>query len=128
MMNPGIKKRILAIEEDPTLLKILQSSSLQEQAEFLLAVDPDEGISKAAEEKPDLIILDAVTREKSGPEMLQAIRSNPAAKSIPVLVFASTDDTKVKEEMTKLGVADYIVKGTVHLREVVQRIMGAMEH
>jgi len=121
------KKRILAIEEDPALLKILQSSFLGEQVEFLLAIDPDEGISKAEEEKPDLIILDAVTREKSGPEMLNAIRSNPAAKDIPVLVFASTDDAKVKEEMVKLGVADYIIKGTVPLREVVQRIMDAME-
>ena len=121
-----MKKRVLVIEEDPTLLKILQSSFPQKQVEFLLAIDPDEGIGKAVEEKPDLVILDVVTRDRSGPEILRAIRSNPAAKDIPVLVFATTDDAKVKEEMVKLGVADYIIKGTVPLREVVRRIMDAM--
>jgi DNA-binding response OmpR family regulator len=126
-MTITIKKRVLAIEEDTTLLKILQSSLLGKQVEFLLAIDPDEGISKAVEEKPDLLILDAVTREKSGPEVLRAIRSNAATKNIPVFVLATIDDVKVKEEMVKLGVADYIVKGTVPLREVVQRIIGAME-
>ncbi len=117
-----MKKRVLIIEENPTLLKILQSSSLKERVEFLMAVDPDEGVSKATEEKPDLIILDVMTREKSGPEMLRAIRSNEAAKNIPVIVFASTDDEKIKSEMTKLGVADYIIRGTISLQEIIKRI------
>jgi len=45
----------------------------------------------------------------------------------PVVVFTMTDDAKVREEMVKLGVADYIIKGTVPLQEVVERIMGAIE-
>lgn len=122
------QKKILIIEEDTTLLKILQSSSLGEQVEFLLAIDSEEGINKAVEEKPDLIIIDSVTREKSGPEVLGAIRGNPAIKDTPVIVFATTDNAKIKEEMVKLGVADYIVKGTIHLREVIQRILSVVEH
>ena len=109
-------------------MKILQSSALGEQVEFLLAIEHDEGINKAVEEKPDLIILDAVRRDKSGPELLGVIRGNPATKEIPVIVFAATDDVAIKEEMAKLGIADYIVKGTIPLREVIQRIMGAMAH
>ena len=51
-------KKVLLIEDDPAMLKILQSHFPGENTEFSIAILPDEGIRKVGESLPDLVILD----------------------------------------------------------------------
>ena len=116
-------RKILIIEDDPTMLKILQSRLLEEGVEVLIAVDPDEGIRKAKEEAPDLVVLDVITQGKSGVEVLEELKSKDKTKNIPVIVFTITEEEKIRKKMFELGATDFIIKGVVPLEEVVKRLM-----
>lgn len=115
-------KKILIIEDDPTTLKILQSRLL-DGAEVSISVDPEEGVRRAEEEQPDLLVLDVIMQGKSGEEVLEELKKNEKTKDIPVIVFTNFDDEEMEQKMRKLGVVDYIVKGMIPLDEVVERIL-----
>ena len=117
-----LMKKILIIEDDPTTLKILQSRLL-DGAEVSISVDPEEGVRRAEEEQPDLLVLDVIMQGKSGEEVLEELKKNEKTKDIPVIVFTNFDDEEMEQKMRKLGVVDYIVKGMIPLDEVVERIL-----
>ena len=112
-------KKILIIEDDPTMLKILQSRLLEENVEVLIAVDPDEGIRKAEEEGPDLTVLDVIMQGKSGMEVLEELRSKNKTKNIPVVVFTIIDQEEVRKKMLELGATDFIIKGAYNYQPAI---------
>ncbi len=115
-------KKILIIEDDPIAIRILQQHFVADEVEFLLAADAAEGIQKAHENKPDLVILDVTVGGQSGLDVLEKIRHAPATASIPVIVFSAVDREDIVAEAKELGAADYIVKGSVSLEETLKRI------
>lgn len=114
-------KKILAIEDDPVMLKILQSF-LPPDFELLVAIDPEEGLGKAESGHPDLILLDMVLPRISGKEVLKTLKAGEKTRSIPVLVFSVMGREDTIKETLELGAADYIVKGMVSLPDLAERI------
>lgn len=120
-------RKILIIEDDPTMLKILQSRLLRERVQPLIAIDADEGLAKLESELPDMLILDLMLQGRDGIEILRQVKSNPKTKDIPVVVFSLIDEKQTVTEARDLGAADYIVKGATSLSEVISRIMAVLE-
>lgn len=120
-------KKILAIEDDVLLTKILQPNLLEEGIELLTALDPQEGMHKIQEELPDAVLLDLMFPGGSGIELLQEIKKDPKIKNIPIIIFTIVGDENVKKQALELGAADYIVKGTLSVREMVNRIKNVIE-
>lgn len=116
-------KKILIIEDDMVLIKILQARLSKEYGvDFLLATQADEGLRKVQEELPDLVLLDLLFPADSGERILKEIKGNANTKDIPVIVMSVAGGEDRIERIKKLGAADYIVKGHTSLNESIERI------
>lgn len=116
-------RKILLIEDDPTLLKILQARLAQEgETEITIAIEPEEGFRKAESDEPNLIILDVFFPQSSGLEILKRLKENDKTRAIPVIVFSVAGREDIVAEALALGAARYIIKGMVPIEELVNII------
>lgn len=115
-------KKILIIEDDRIMIRILQDHFADADVEFLLAPEAAEGVQKARDAHPDLVILDIALAGQSGLDVLEKLKQFPETASTPVVVFSATDQDEVVKRARSLGVVDYIVKGSLSLQETLARI------
>ncbi|MBC8035017.1 MAG: response regulator [Chitinophagaceae bacterium] len=100
-------KTILVIEDDTHFAKALRNFSRENGYKTLVAVSGDEGIELAGHFKPVAILLDIVLPVKDGWEVMEALKSNPQTRHIPVHIMSSME---VKKEGIMKGAVDYINK------------------
>ena len=82
-----MQKKILAIDDEADILTFY--SEVLEDGNFIpiTADTGEEGLKKAREEKPDLVILDVMMPKKSGMMTYKALKRDPDLSSIPVLII-----------------------------------------
>ncbi len=68
------------------------------------------GIDKAAQEKPDVILLDMMMPGMDGPTTLAALRENPATNEIPVIFLTARAMTAEVERLKKMGARGILTK------------------
>lgn len=115
-------KKILVIEDDKFLRKVISKKLLQEGYEVTEAVDGDEGIKATKENKPDLILLDLVLPITNGFEVLVKLKKTPASSKIPVIILSNLSGVKDVEKGIKMGAIDYLIKAHFDLSEIIIRI------
>jgi two-component system cell cycle response regulator len=76
----------------------------------LLAHDGAACLSTARAERPDLVLLDLALPDLSGIEVLQALRGDPATRSIPVVIFSACRDAPARAAAFRAGADDFISK------------------
>lgn len=69
-----------------------------------------DGVSKAAREQPDVILLDAMMPEMDGPATLEALRNNPETAAIPVIFLTAKAIRAELDKLRSLGVAGVLSK------------------
>ena len=117
--------RILIIDDDIDMLKMLQAVLILDEFSVTLCSDPEEGVKVAEETRPDLILLDMMMPEKSGLEVMMDIRSNPPTRHIPILFLSAVGDEAIVVKALK-GADDYVIKPFKTL-ELVARITKILE-
>jgi len=115
-----LKQRVLIIDDQKSNLKIL-SDILRDEVELVLAQDGEQGIRKAAEYAPDLILLDVVMPGIDGFEVIRQLKLDPATYLIPVIFITSLNDVAHEEQGLLLGACDYINK-PFHAAVVLARV------
>jgi len=80
-----MKKKILVIEDEKNLLDDIKTLLEEENYTVFTASDGKRGISKAKEEKPDLIICDVMMPGIDGYEVLRTLSLNKNTKQIPFI-------------------------------------------
>jgi CheY-like chemotaxis protein len=80
-------KKILIIDDEPDILKILQSMLKNDKYEVITAENGEEGYEKVVKEKPDLVLLDIMMPRMNGYEVCEKIKGNPETKKIPVVML-----------------------------------------
>lgn len=83
------KKRILVVDDEPELVKAMQIRLEQENYEVLVAYDGEEGLQKAQEYKPDLIILDILMPKMGGDVAGALLKKNKETSDIPILFLTA---------------------------------------
>ena len=58
--------------------------------------------------KPDVLLLDLNLPKRTGKEVLACLHRSKTCQNIPVVIITSSDTSKEREELTKLGVADLL--------------------
>jgi DNA-binding response OmpR family regulator len=100
--------RILAIEDDPAVLRMLDRGLSAAGLQVLTAENGEDGAMLANEEDVDLVLLDLGLPELSGHEVLARIRAR--RPSLPVLVLTARDDLENKVRALDAGADDYLTK------------------
>lgn len=114
--------KVLIIEDDEFLAKLLVDRIEKEGYNFALAQDGESGLSKARSMNPDLILLDIILPGMDGYEVLGRLKADPKLVKIPVLILSNLGQKKEIERGLQLGAVDFIIKAYVNLDEIMEKI------
>jgi len=104
------KKRILLVEDDPYVVKALKIRLEAGDFEVIVAIDGKEGLEKARNEKPDLIILDVMLPEMSGFDVCRKLKIEKQYKDIPIIMLTAKFQPSDVKFGTEMGADAYITK------------------
>ena len=119
--------KILFVEDEPSLQKAISEVLTQEGYKVLGAADGEEGLKKAKEEKPNLILLDLILPKKDGFEVLKELKADEKLKDIPVIVLTNLEGVGDVEKALELGATTYLVKANYKLEDVVNKIKELLD-
>jgi PAS domain S-box-containing protein len=102
--------RILYVEDDPGLARLVQKKLQRAGYVVDIATDGEEGIAKYEADSYDLMFLDQNLPVYDGLEVIRILSSKGILP--PTIMITGTGDEKVAVEAMKLGAGDYIVKDT----------------
>ncbi len=117
--------RILVVDDDPTVRRLVRMSLTTVGFEVDEAVDGAGALAAAKRFTPDCILLDLAMPGGSGLEVCRALRAAPAAADCAILILTSTADVENKVEAFLSGADDYINK-PFSPRGLVSRVHDAM--
>ena len=103
-------EKILAIEDDPATSRLVDYSLRHEGYQVITASNGLEGIRKANNEAPDLVILDVMLPGMDGFEICHRLRSDSATAQLPILMFSAKAQEIDKNTGLKVGADDYLSK------------------
>jgi DNA-binding response OmpR family regulator len=116
-------KKILIIEDDPTISKGLQISLQAEHYSILTAASGEKGFRLARQENIDLIILDLMLPEKNGEEICRELRQQ--GLRTPILILTSRSEEIDKVLLLEMGADDYMTK-PFGIRELQARVKALL--
>ena len=119
--------RVLLVDDEPDLLDTIQCRLEANSFEVITAADGQEGLRKAAKEKPDIILLDTNMPVMNGHEMLEQLRKHPNTKDIPVIMCTALCEAQDIAAASAYGIADYVTK-PFDCTELVEKITNALEN
>jgi DNA-binding response OmpR family regulator len=79
-------KKILAVDDHTHIVRLIQVN-LGKENTVITAADGEEGLEKARQERPDLILLDVVMPKMDGFAMLRELKADPELQNIPVIML-----------------------------------------
>lgn len=121
-------KKILFIEDEPTLQKAINKFLENEGYEALSAIDGELGISMAKKILPDLILLDLILPKMNGFEVIKELKKDESTKNIPIIVLTNLEGSVDVEKAISLGAKDYLVKANYELKEIAEKINKTLNH
>ncbi|MCX8010286.1 MAG: response regulator, partial [Ignavibacteria bacterium] len=110
----------------PDNVYYLQSRLQHEKFQVMTAFNGPDGVKKASNELPDLILLDIMMPEMDGYEVCRQLLANEKTKDIPIILVTAKIDAKDVEEGLKVGAFDYIKKPFDKI-ELIARINSAIK-
>jgi two-component system alkaline phosphatase synthesis response regulator PhoP len=120
-----MKKKILIIEDEQDLVKGLKINLADEGFDVDYALDGIEGLRKAIEGAPDLIILDIMLPEMDGFEVCRRLRQKNI--ETPVIMLTAKGEEIDKVVGLEIGADDYMTK-PFSIRELIARIKARLRH
>jgi len=105
-----MNKRILVIEDDVNALRLLEYTLEQGGYQVLTATNGLEGLKKAQDEHPDLIILDIMLPGLDGYEICHRLRQKPENVTLPILMLSAKARQDDRNIGLRMGADDYLTK------------------
>lgn len=127
-VRPGAGlKKVLLVDDCRTSLLVHELLLSDYPYEIVKVQSGREALARAAEDPPDLVVLDVVMPDPDGLEVLRALRAHERTRDIPVLLVSARGDRDTMDEAARSGCTDYLTKpvdGT-KLRSKVSERLGA---
>jgi CheY-like chemotaxis protein/MinD-like ATPase involved in chromosome partitioning or flagellar assembly len=123
-------EKILIIDDDVDTLRLVGLMLQRQGYEISAASNGSQGLAKALEERPDLILLDIMMPDMDGYEVTRRLRKNPVTVAIPIMMF--TAKTQLDDKVTgfEVGADDYLTKPThpTELQAHVKALLARTVH
>jgi CheY-like chemotaxis protein len=119
--------KVLLVEDDPLVYRMYQKALTLEGFDNETAVDGREGLAKAREYMPDIILLDIMMPNMNGVEMLTHLKSDPTTVNIPVIVLTNISDMRVSHEVSAKGAVMTIAKSDTEPDQVIGWIRSVID-
>ncbi|CAI8377317.1 MAG: Transcriptional regulatory protein WalR [Rhodothermaeota bacterium MED-G12] len=119
------KQTILVVDDERDLLDLIEYNLKKEGFKVLKAENGEEGISKAKEHRPDLILLDIMMPKMDGLEAVEIMRKDDDLKKTPIIFLTARSDEKTEIDGLNKGGDDYITK-PISTTKLVSRIKAVL--
>lgn len=116
-------KRVLVVEDDPSIAMGLRINLESEGYDVHVAEDGDRGLELARQLGPDLVVLDVMLPKRNGLEVLHSLRSE--GRTVPVIILSAKAGEMDKVAGLELGAEDYVAK-PFSLAELLARVRVAL--
>jgi len=117
-----MKERVLIIEDDEAIVKVLRRGLAYEGYQVDSALDGESGLLQARDYNPDLVVLDLMLPGIDGMEVCRRIR---LAGSLPILMLTARETVRDRIEGLDSGADDYMVK-PFELNELLARVRALL--
>jgi two-component system KDP operon response regulator KdpE len=118
------KKRILIVDDDPAILRLLSTNLKARGYEVVTAANGEESLEAVQRDFIDLIILDLMMPKVDGVEVCRRIRE---WSEVPIIILSARGDENDKVKCLELGADDYLTK-PFGIAELMARIKTAFRH
>jgi len=118
--------KILVVDDEPDCISIVQGRLEWSHYEIITAANGKEGLEKAANEKPDLVLLDTNMPIMDGHEMLERMRKDPVLKDTPVIMVTALCEAQDVAVASSFGISDYVTK-PIDFAKLVEKISNTLE-
>jgi len=103
-------RKVLIADDEPDILEILKYNLTNEGYEVITARDGDEALERARRTQPDLVVLDVMMPRKTGVEVCEILRSQPAFKDTLIIFLTALNDEGTQIRGLETGADDYVSK------------------
>ncbi len=110
MLNPGVRHTILLIDDEEDFCGVITKSLARHGFDVQAASSGAEGLRRAAECLPDLILCDLVMPQMNGYEVLAALRQHERLAGIPIIFLTAQSEPAEVRQAMNLGADDYLTK------------------
>jgi CheY-like chemotaxis protein len=117
--------KILLVEDSKFLRLATERALARAGYDTSSAADGEEALLLAREKMPDLILLDMLLPKMSGPDVLKALKTDPATKSIPVVVMSGLSQ-KNAARLQQDGAIGFLEKSSLELDKGSQKLLEAL--
>ena len=114
--------KILVVEDEKKLLEMYVARLEKAGYDVVGVLTGQEGLEKAQQEKPDLIVLDILMPGLTGYDVLKKLKVNSRTKDIKVLVFSNLGQDEEIKKGLDLGANDYIIKTNYTPKDLLDKI------
>jgi PAS domain S-box-containing protein len=107
--NPDLRPLVLAVDDQSEVRRFI-AGALSDAYRIEEAADGREGLRKALERRPDLILSDLIMPLMPGDELLRAVRAHPELDRTPFVILTANDDRELRVLLLRRGAQDYLTK------------------
>ena len=117
-----VGRKVLIVEDDRTLLEVLQYNLAREGYDVLTAADGFAGLETARSGKPDLVILDVMLPKMDGYEVCRILRQET---TVPIMMLTAKTEETDRVVGLEVGADDYVTK-PFSMRELMARVRAML--
>src|SRR3989344_2991806 len=114
--------KVLLVDDDDSFIQVVTSAFEKEGINLIIAKSGSEGMNKAKQEKPDLILLDQMLTDITGNDVLAQLKSDYLTKDIPVMMISNFGHEALVKQAMEKGAVDYIYKYQVQMQDILDKV------
>jgi two-component system alkaline phosphatase synthesis response regulator PhoP len=118
-------ERILVVDDDRDIVRLVQSYLEKAGYQILTAYDGETALRVLKAEKPQLLVLDLMLPDRDGWDVARLVRSDPQLAATPIIMLTARVEDNDKIVGLEIGADDYITK-PFNPREVVARVRALL--
>lgn len=126
MEDSSQKKTVLLVEDDRSIRELYAMAFLNAGLQVIMAEHGEQGLRKALEHHPDLILLDIDMPLMNGHEVFERIRADAWGQTVPVIFLTNRSDARDIAHANVLSPTDYIVKANLPVKQVVNKVLSTL--
>ena len=116
------RPKVLIVDDEPDIVESIKFRLEVENIDCVTAINGEEGLTKARDEKPDLILLDVMMPKMNGYKMSRLLKFDANFKDIPIIMLTARTQAKDMEIGEHTGADEYVTK-PFDMEELVELVM-----
>jgi DNA-binding response OmpR family regulator len=115
---------LLVVDDEPAIQRMLKKRAEKDGFHVLGALTICEGLRRAIDDAPDIILLDMSLPDGMGSQLLEQLQAEPRTRRIPVVVWSGLERSETRDKVLRAGAVAYLHKNDVTMLMVTLHAMS----